>query len=713
MRAALLLLAASAVFAQTPREFVHAVEFPYYGYPHSLWERELVWLHNIGIRTVAFSIPPNWHEPQPGTFDFTGTTAPRRDLKGFLRLVRALDMRAWVRGRVPPQAREIVSRGPILREPPGEVTEISALAPDALARSRRAIAQGADAIVWRDVEDYFAPAGWESPAGTTFRRGAVSMSGEESPAAAALRRNARMLEQWAAVIPVLRAVPVRPSKGTLPHGVVVSQLIPREGNGPSAVSVTNTGDGPYEGELRVHLPRLNRNITLPRVTVPSHGALWMPVGVPLSDPRLCRNCSAFANSEYIAYATAELHYLEYENGILAMEFAAPHPGEVVLQLTRQPHGPFLAAGHPAEFDWDEVHMRARLAIPAGRGMGARVRISLAIDAPEISGFLRDVSRLLIGAPNTLAASFSSEELAARSRLRGPAGFAVRQMSQEGAGITYEVRTAPDAVHGEFADLALEADGVTLGRARVPLLKPATLRFPQAIQLHAGASEAPVDPPVIAVDARGGRNLEITVRNHSAEIRTFTVTAEGAGIEFSPPKTEISIGAAMERQVALRVFADAPGLHEATIRMTGDGQANEPVWILALPRNQTLAWRADLDGDGVPEHVLENQRARAVFSTAGGRWLEFVWKDTGQDVLPEQGLWPGAERIRIEAIGGGLRFQAAGWTRTATLDPAAARLTMDHSAPLPPAPSVSPRGLQFKVTTEDRSRTEFRIQQANP
>ena len=713
MRVALLLLTAFAALAQTPREFVHAVEFPYYAYPHSLWERELVWLHNIGIRTVAFSVPQNWHEPQPGKFDFTGTTAPRRDLAGLLRLLRALEMRAWVRGRVPQQAREIVARGPLLRNAPGEVTEIGSLAPDALARSRRAIAQGADAIVWREVEDYFAPAGWESPPGATFRKGAVSMSGEESPAAAALRRNAALLQQWAAVLPELRPVPVRPPKGALPRGVTAAQLLSRAGNGPSAVSIANTGDGPFASELRVFLSSLKRHIVLPKVTVPSGGALWMPVRVPLADPRLCRNCSVFANTDYIPYATAELHFLEYENGILAMEFAAPNPAEVVLQLSRQPNGPFLAAGHPAEFDWDAVNMRARLTIPAGRGIGARVRISLAIDAPETSGFLRDLNRLLIGRPNTVTASFSSEELAARSRLRAPEGFVVKQISQNGPELTYQVTTPADAVHGEFVDLALEADGVTLGRARAPLLKPATLRFSQAIKLHAGTAEAPIDPPTFVVDPRGARNLDITVRNHSGEIRTFLLFAEGPGITFSPAKTEISIGPAMQREVSLRVFAEQPGLHNATLRMSGGGEADQPLRLVALPRNQAISWQADLDGDGIPEHVLENQRARAVFSTAGGRWLEFVWKDTGHDVLPEQGALAGSERVRIEPAESGLRIAGPGWTRTVSLDPTEAKLTIEHTGKLPPVPSSAPAGLRFDATSESPAKTVFRIERASP
>ena len=78
-------------------DYLQAVEFPYYLYPRTLWERELVWLKNIGVQTVEFSIPPNYHQLQPGEFDLTGSTNPRRDLVGFVRLLRKLGLRAWVR----------------------------------------------------------------------------------------------------------------------------------------------------------------------------------------------------------------------------------------------------------------------------------------------------------------------------------------------------------------------------------------------------------------------------------------------------------------------------------------------------------------------------------------------------------------------------------------------------------------------------------------
>src|SRR5207249_3140065 len=75
-----------------------------------------------------------------------------------------------------------------------------------------------------------------------------------------------------------------------------------------------------------------RVIQLPPLEVAPGDALWLPVEMPLAAGGLCGECSAFAKGESIVYATAELQAVEFENGILAMEFAAPRPGEVMLQL---------------------------------------------------------------------------------------------------------------------------------------------------------------------------------------------------------------------------------------------------------------------------------------------------------------------------------------------------------------------------------------------
>jgi hypothetical protein len=57
----LLVFAAALPAAEPPPppEFVQAVEFPYYLYPRTLWERELVWLKTVGIAP--------WNFPSHGT----------------------------------------------------------------------------------------------------------------------------------------------------------------------------------------------------------------------------------------------------------------------------------------------------------------------------------------------------------------------------------------------------------------------------------------------------------------------------------------------------------------------------------------------------------------------------------------------------------------------------------------------------------------------
>jgi hypothetical protein len=230
---------------------------------------------------------------------------------------------------------------------------------------------------------------------------------------------------------------------------------------------------------------------------------------------LCRECTNFSSSEHIVYATAELHSIEFENGILAMEFSAPEAGEVILQLARRPVGPFLAAGRPVDFEWDDHNMRARLPIPANPKQDHRVRIGIAIEAPETSAFFNEARRLVIGVKNTLSTIYSSPEVAARSRLRLPDGYSATAVPKSPNEIDYEISVPADAIHGDFASLAIEADGVALGRARVQLFRPASIRLTQGMQFRfASGTEITPDPPVVALDPRGGANLEIAIRNNS-------------------------------------------------------------------------------------------------------------------------------------------------------------------------------------------------------
>jgi hypothetical protein len=735
----LLLLASATAAAPAPvaREYVQAVEFPYYLYPRTLWERELVWLKTIGIRTVEFSIPWNWHQTQPGQYDLTGATSPRRDLAAFVRTLRKLEMRAWVRPLPPvPDWPSPTIEGAAQREwlrqlaqllatqtashggpiaylehaipgvdagaPPSPVIEISATASGALAVSREAIASGRKAILWRSVEDALYPAGW-APEGAPFlRRGAVGLSGDEHPGTAALRRDGALLRNWGPLMQGLQPVAMPKPAGALPEGVATFEMV----SGPaSAVSITNRGAATFREDLRVVDPASKRTIVIPNVAVPPGESLWLPLNVSIGPDGLCRECAHFSSAERILYATAELISIEFENGILAMEFSAPEAGEAILQLAREPVGPFIAAGKPTSFDWDDKTLRARLPIPVGSGPGARVRIGIAIEEPETSGFFNEARRLIIGEKIVLSTTYSAKEVANRSRVRVPEGFTAVSRVKSPNEIDYEIGAPPDAIHGDWVNLALEADGMPLGRARVQLFRPVSIRLMDAMHMHFGTTaELTPDPPTAPIEPKGGTNLEISIRNNFPGIQTFHLEASGDGLDFFPPKTEISVGATDERLVQIRVFAKdgVSGLRDWRLRVSGAATLDLPMRALLLPRGRTVAWSADLDGDGSPEWILESQKARAVFSTQdGGRWTELTWKDGNLNFLPEQGVFAGSGRVEIRDMGDSLEFTGKGWKRTAKLVDGA--LTIEQSTPLPADP----------LSGERRGNVTFSIERLSP
>jgi hypothetical protein len=676
-----ILLALLAAGCAWPAEFVQAVEFPYYHHPRGLWERELVWLKNIGIRTVAFSGSPN-----------TPPSDPRADLAGFLHILRRLGMRAWIYGgsgellsALEPQLEK--HGGPIAfiegpsnldaPPPPAPITRLPATAPASLLRSRQAFAGGHGSLLWQEVEDTLEP---------TLRRGVVSFSGDERPGSASLRRNAALLQNWAAILPGLQ------TERKLPGKISALQLLSAGPRGPSAVLISNRGASTLSGPLHVYDPSAARQLIIPKVEIPAGENLWLPVNIPLAGGGLCQDCAAFAPGDRIVYATAELHSIEFENGILACEFSAPAAGEVVIQLSRTPSGPLIAGGHPADFEWDAKNSAVRLAIPAGKGALSRVRIGLATEPPESSAFFGGPARLMIGQANIVSTSYSSETLASRSRLLAPPAYRLKAIPKSPLEIDYEVTVPADApreaTHGEFVTLALEADGVRLGRTRIQLFRPASVRLREAVSLHLGPEAvAPLEPPLVTFDPKAGRELHVAIRNNYASIQNYVVELSGQGLTFLPARSEVSIAVSAEREIAVRVFADdsSSSLREAIIRISGAADLEQRFQALALGRGAAVAYARDLDGDGVEDRIIENQRVRASFSGADGRWMEWVWKDSNTNLLPESGMWAGSglgnAQISARAIGTGWELQTSRGRRTISLGPDN-RLTVEQDQPLP-------------------------------
>jgi hypothetical protein len=613
---------------------LNCVEFPFAVFPRQLWERELVWMKNVGVHTVALEV----HSPNE-----------EQDVMTILRTIRQLQLNAWV--RIDPPAASLTKHlepmlaahgGPIAflnNAVPQPITHVSALSQGALATSRNMLGSTRGTLLWTDVEDTLRP---------EFHRGAISFLGEESPAIGALRREALLIGYWQAGLDQLTSVrEVRPSLIKLPEGVTARQLLAPNATGPSAVSLINRSKLPYRGDLRVFYPPAKRDITMLGIEVPAGESMWLPINIPLAKGVFCKNCSALGNDDSIVYSTAELIGAEYENGILAMEFSSPVPSEVIIHLSKEPSGPLLAAGKPRSFDWDESTGRARLPVPAGKAPSYRVRIGLALEPPENSAFFEDAKILIIGQKNILPTTYTSEAIANRSRVRGPAALKFEPYPKGPLQIDYEVTVPPTELHGDRLELALEADGVQMGHASLQFLRPGSLRLREAISRHFGPSaELPMYPALVSMDQRAGRDINVTVRNNFPEIKNFTLQLSGDGLEFSPARSEISIAASSERDVTVRVFAEegASGLREATAKLTGAGNFDLSILFTVIPRGETVSYSAG----GV--HILESAKARAVFADEREqKWMEFTWKDSERNVLPDTGidLGPAARKITLK------------------------------------------------------------------
>jgi len=614
--------------------WVESVEFPWNAYPKQLWERELVWLKNIGIRHV--SLPPAQNIDE---------------LAGVIQIIRRLEMEADLEGPVPDSLAPLTRAhgGPLTEPLAGSAARVSILAPNAVTHSREILVSGASAVLWTDVEDTLGAAG--------YRPGALSFTGEERPATAALRRSAQLAAYWnssfSSLHPVSGAgvgivVPATPPSKTAVPGPAVRQFA--GDSAISVVSVVNKAARGWTGELKVLDPASKHMIEIPSVSIPARDALWLPVDVPLTAGPLCKDCMAFANSEHLVYASAELTDIEYENGILAMEFSAPTAGEVVLQLSHEPSGPLVAGGRPAPFEWDEHTQRAKLKIPAGTGPGNHVRIGIAIQAPDATAFFDSARVLMIGETNALVAQFSSDAIAQRSRLRtAPALAFEQQPGKEPLTLAYLLKVPPTFIHGDHADLAIEADGMQMSHARPQLMLPVELRFADAIDVHLAVGAAlPLFPPTVSVNQRTGRDLMVTIRNNAPEIRNFVLEPKVEGLDFSPAKLETTVGVSTSRDVSFRVFAAqaSPGMHAGAIAVSGAASAIEPVQIVVVPQSGAVAYAA------AGFSFIESAKTRATLMP--GRWLEFLNKDNNQNQLPSTGLAFAAGPI--ETRGDALAFQ---------------------------------------------------------
>ena len=78
-------------------------------------------------------------------------------------------------------------------------------------------------------------------------------------------------------------------------------------------------------------------------------------------------------------------------------------------------------------------------------------------------------------------------------------------------------------------------------------------------------------------------------------------------------------------------------------------------------------------------------------------MEFTWKDTNTNFLPETGIFAQAGPVEVRQNGDALEFTGKGWKRTVTLQ--GATLIVEQSTPLPPETLTTEKRDNLTLTVE--------------
>ncbi len=120
-------------------------EFHYWRVLRENWQIIVQRIKEMGLQTVASYVPWNYHEIEPGVYDFTGKTSPQRDLQGFIDLLA--DEGIWLNIRPGPYIYSEWQFGGV----PERASKHHRLAPEFLEMSKHYITHVCELIVPRQI----------------------------------------------------------------------------------------------------------------------------------------------------------------------------------------------------------------------------------------------------------------------------------------------------------------------------------------------------------------------------------------------------------------------------------------------------------------------------------------------------------------------------------------------------------------------------------
>ncbi len=256
---------------------------------------------------------------------------------------------------------------------------------------------------------------------------------------------------------------------------------------------------------------------------------------------------------------------------------------------------------------------------------------------RINGILNIEASIKDGVLNIALGSRSGQNLAANFTVTPSAGVRF----QEGGHLVKSCTSiAPDpptsaseievffngSASGRNNLVGIQGTVNTAGEPPVPFHALASIKIPRVVSFH-----------TLRYDVPGPITYPISLWNSSKATSmdlAFVVKKKGSGEEVH--RTERQVAAMPWQETRESVEATLPAgdyiVEASALGVTTTGQL-----ALREAPGEVSVREEDQDGDGIPEVIMENDRVRVAVLKEGGRVIEYILKETGENIFFK--LWP--------------------------------------------------------------------------
>lgn len=205
-------------------------------------------------------------------------------------------------------------------------------------------------------------------------------------------------------------------------------------------------------------------------------------------------------------------------------------------------------------------------------------------------------------------------------------FAMHMVPGQTTRVASEPFTFEPAASGHNNLVGIQGTVNTAGEPPVPFHALASIKIPRVVSFHTLRYDAPgeITYPMSLWNSSNATSIDLA----------FVVKKKDSGEEVH--RTERTVAAAPWQETRDSVTFTLPAgdytVEASALGVTATGQL-----ALRDAPGEVKVYEEDLDGDGIPEVIMESDTVRVAVLKEGGRVIEYIIKETGENLFFK--LWP--------------------------------------------------------------------------